>query len=210
MFTGIVQGTREVVDLERRQDFLRFAVRIGPELGGELEPGASVAIDGVCQTVTRIDGEAAWFDAMEETLRVTTLVDLRKGDWVNVERSLRAGQEVGGHEVSGHVDGTLEIVAMQRSADNCVFTLRYPEDYNRYIFNKGFLGVHGASLTVSDLDRPNCTFKVYLIPETLRLTNLGARQAGDRLNFEIDRRTQAIVDTVQAFLEENLAGLAAG
>ena len=204
MYTGIIQGTCEVMALDRKTGFLSYAVRLDDPLLNELERGASVSIDGVCQTVREIRNGEVWFDAMEETLKKTTLSVLNIGDRVNVERSIRADQENGGHEISGHVDGTLEITHIERTGDNCVFTLRYPEAYRSYIFEKGFLAIHGASLTVSDLDRDSCTFHVYLIPETLRLTNLGRMREGDRLNFEIDRRTQVIVDTVQDFLKANL------
>ncbi|TAJ93671.1 MAG: riboflavin synthase subunit alpha [Gammaproteobacteria bacterium] len=208
MYTGIIQGTAEVTHAEHKADFLSYAVRLDPALGEGLELGASVAIDGICQTVREIDGAEVWFDAMAETLRKTTLGTLKTGDWVNIERSLRAGAENGGHEISGHVDGTLEILRIERTGDNCIFTLRYPAACGGYIFEKGFLAIHGASLTVSDLDRTASTFRVYLIPETLRLTNLGGMRADDRLNFEIDRRTQVIVDTVKSFLESNMATLA--
>ncbi|HLB29888.1 MAG TPA: riboflavin synthase subunit alpha [Gammaproteobacteria bacterium] len=204
MYTGIIQGTCEVMALDRKPDFLSYAVRLDDGLLNELERGASVSIDGICQTVREIRGRVVWFDAMEETLKKTTLSALATGDRVNVERSIRAGQENGGHEISGHVDGTLVISGIQRTGENCIFTLRFPEAYRAYIFEKGFLAIHGASLTVSDLDRDSCTFRVYLIPETLRLTNLGRMREGDRLNFEIDRRTQVIVDTVQDFLKANL------
>lgn len=208
MYTGIIQGAAEVTRAEHKPDFLSYAVRLDPPLREGLERGASVAIDGVCQTVCEIDGAEVWFDAMAETLRKTTLGTLKAGDRVNVERSLRAGEENGGHEISGHVDGALEIARIERNGDNCIFTLRYPAAFGGYIFEKGFLAIHGASLTVSDLDRIANTFRVYLIPETLRLTNLGGMREGDRLNFEIDRRTQVIVETVKSFLESNLATLA--
>jgi len=204
MYTGIVTGTYEIVALQRKPDFLSFAVLFDQSLLQDLECGASVAIDGICQTVRDIKGEEIWFDAMVETLQKTTLSALQKGDRVNVERSIRIGQENGGHEISGHVDGLLEIINIEQTEDNCTFTLKYPETYVKYIFEKGFLSIHGASLTVSNLDKNACTFQVFLIPETLRLTNLGTKKAGDHLNFEIDRRTQAIVDTVMTFLSENI------
>jgi riboflavin synthase len=207
MYTGIIQGTCEVVAVKRRPEFLRFAVRLDNAMLDDLQQGASVAIDGICQTVTGIQGNDVWFDAMAETLSKTTLSVLKQGDRVNVERSTRIGQENGGHEISGHVDGMLEIIHIEQTDDNCIFTLQYPAQFRPYIFEKGFLSIHGASLTVAYLDKEVCTFKVYLIPETLRLTNLGRMQTGDKLNFEIDRRTQAIVDTVTAFLQENISSI---
>lgn len=205
MYTGIVQGAFEAVEVERRPDFMSFAVQLPPELLEGLTPGSSVNVDGVCQTVVRVDGNKVWFDAMIETLRRTTLGQLRKGDKVNVERSARAGQEIGGHDIAGHVDGTLELVGQHESEDNLFLTFQVPESYRRYVFDKGFLSIHGCSLTVSNLNKKSGTFEVYLIPETLRLTNLGSTNVGDRVNFEIDRRTQAIVDTVLDYLESNLS-----
>ena len=205
MYTGIVQGVFEAVEVSRRSDFMSFAVQFPPELLEELGPGASVNIDGVCQTVVKVDGSKVWFDAMIETLRRTTLGQLNQADTVNVERSARVGQENGGHEIAGHVDGMLEIIERHVSEDNLFLTFRVPEAYRRYIFDKGFLSVHGCSLTVTNFDREAGTFEVYLIPETLRLTNLGAKEVGGSVNFEIDRRTQAIVDTVIDYLNDNLA-----
>jgi riboflavin synthase len=205
MYTGIVQGAFEVVEINRKTDFMSFAVRFPPELLEDLAPGTSVNIDGVCQTVVQVDGNKVWFDAMIETLRRTTLGELNQGDKVNVERSARVGQENGGHEIAGHVDGMLEVIEMHESEDNLFLAFRVPEAYRRYIFDKGFLSVHGCSLTVTNFDREAGTFEVYLIPETLRLTNLGYKKVGGSVNFEIDRRTQAIVDTVIGYLDDNLA-----
>jgi riboflavin synthase len=205
MYTGIVQGAFEVVEINRKTDFMSFAVRFPPELLEDLAPGTSVNIDGVCQTVVQVDGNKVWFDAMIETLRRTTLGELNQGDKVNVERSARVGQENGGHEIAGHVDGMLEVIEVHESEDNLFVAFRVPEAYRRYIFDKGFLSVHGCSLTVTNFDREAGTFEVYLIPETLRLTNLGYKKVGGSVNFEIDRRTQAIVDTVIGYLDDNLA-----
>jgi riboflavin synthase len=205
MYTGIVQGAFEVVEINRKTDFMSFAVQFPPELLEDLAPGTSVNIDGVCQTVVQVDGSKVWFDAMIETLRRTTLGELNQGDKVNVERSARVGQENGGHEIAGHVDGMLEVIEVHESEDNLFVAFRVPEAYRRYIFDKGFLSVHGCSLTVTNFDREAGTFEVYLIPETLRLTNLGYKKVGGSVNFEIDRRTQAIVDTVIGYLDDNLA-----
>lgn len=200
MFTGIVQQTCPVAEVVRRQDFMSFAVTMPAELRQGLALGASVAINGCCQTVSELKDENVWFDAMKETLDITTLGDLQPGDAVNVERSASFGQEIGGHELSGHVDGKLKIEHIETTADNSVYTLVLPDHLGKYVFNKGYLAVHGASLTVSDLDKSSGRFKVYLIPETLRITNLGNFAAGDHLNLEIDRRTQVIVETVEAYM----------
>lgn len=197
MFTGIVQGAVSVSSIVDRPGLRSLALDFTHGLREGLEIGASVAIAGVCLTVTAIDGDAVSFDAIEETLRRTTLGRLREGNRVNVERSARAGVEIGGHELSGHVDGTAEILAVDRPPGNHVITFRAPRELTRYIFTKGFIALDGCSLTVVDVDRDAATFTVHLIPETLRVTTFAALGAGDRVNLEIERRTQVIVDTVR-------------
>ncbi len=202
MYTGIITGVFPVVGLSRRPGLATFAVALDTRHREDLVPGASVNLDGVCMTVTRLDAQGAWFDAALETLTPTSMGRLEEGRRVNVERSARAGAEIGGHPISGHVDGTAEIVAIDRPENNCVLTFQLPEAHRRYVFNKGFIALNGCSLTVCELDRPAGRFKVYLIPETLRLTTFGRVRVGDRVNVEIDRQTQVIVDTVR----EALAG----
>lgn len=201
MFTGITYGTCQVSVVERQKDFMSFCLAFDDTLLIDLQLGASVAVNGACQTVRAIEGKSVWFDAIAETLAVTNLSDLVEGDRVNVERSMKMGQENGGHEVSGHVDGVLEVLDIQSSDVNWILTLRIPEKFRAYIFNKGFLSINGSSLTVCDLDKVKGTFCVYLIPETLRLTTMPRIKVGDLLNFEVDRRTQVIVDTVRDYLE---------
>lgn len=207
MFTGIVTGTFPIVSLTRKPGLATFAVELDPPHAADLKPGASVSLDGVCMTVTKVDGTRAWFDAAAETLARTTLGAAAEGRRLNVERSARAGVEIGGHPISGHVDATAEIVAIERPENNCVITFAVPRAYARYVFNKGFIALNGCSLTVCDLDKATGQFRVFLIPETLRLTTFGAAKPGDRVNFEIDRQTQIIVDTIQAALENAVGEL---
>ncbi|CAG9297736.1 riboflavin synthase subunit alpha [Celerinatantimonas diazotrophica] len=205
MYSGIIHGHYPITVVKRQPGLLTFAVEFPPSLIENLKLGASVAIDGVCQTVSKIAGQQVFFDAMQETLDKTTLGYLQLQDSVNVERSLRYGDENGGHELSGHVDGRLSIVDIEQLEHNHILTLQVPPNYRKYIFNKGFLAIHGASLTVSDYQPLEGLFKVYLTPETLRLTNLGHFKKGDELNFEIDRRSQVIVDTVENYLSQRPA-----
>lgn len=165
-----------------------------------------MAIDGVCLTATEIEGDRVGFDAMQETLQRTTLGGLRAGARVNVERSFRMGDEVGGHLVSGHVAGTSEIVAVTETPTNRVVTFRADPSWMRYLLAKGFVALDGCSLTVSEVDREAGTFRVWFIPETLRLTSFGFKGEGDRVNLEIDSRTQAIVDTVENYLASRGVG----
>jgi riboflavin synthase len=202
VFTGIVQGKFPVLTVVDRPGLRTLAIDLPPALRDGLEIGASVAISGVCLTVTAITGDTVSFDAIEETQRRTTLGRLRAGDRVNVERSARAGVEIGGHELSGHVDGTAEIVAVERPPGNHVVTFRAPRELIRYVFTKGFIALDGCSLTVVDVDREAATFTIHLIPETLRVTTFDGKRAGDRVNLEIERRTQVIVDTVRDLARE--------
>jgi len=201
MFTGITRGTFPITSVERAAGRLSFAVALPPPLTAGLEVGASVSIDGVCQTVVAIGDQGVLFDAIEETLRVTTLDQLKGGARVAVERSFRVGDEIGGHEVSGHVIGTGKVVEVRR--DNGAHDLRIevPSAWLKYIMPKGFIAVDGSSLTVGEVHQSGW-FEVHLIPETTRLTNLGHKMAGSRVNIELDARTVAIVETVERVLAQ--------
>ena len=131
----------------------------------------------------------------------TTLGALQAGDQVAVERSARVGDEVGGHDVSGHVIGQGEVVLARKEGHVCVLGIGVPSSWMKYVLNKGFIAVDGSSLTVCDATADG-SFVVHLIPETLRLTRLGQKRLGDRLNVELDPRTVAIVDTVERVMEE--------
>ena len=204
VYSGILQGAFPVRRVARTEDSLRYAVELPENLRRDLERGFSVSIDGVCQTVAGLEQSLTFFDAHQETLRVTTLGGLQEGALVHVERSLLANQENGGHAVSGHVDGTVEVVAVASSAHNHSLTLAVPVQFAKYIFNKGFVALHGASLTVNNWDEQARTFRVDLIPETLRLTSFGDKRVGDRLNLEVDRQTQVLVDTIERTLRHVL------
>ena len=205
MYTGIVQASCAIARVEDRPGQRTLTVAIPEHLRHGLETGASVGLDGVCLTVTSIRDGAVNFDTIQETNERTTLGAVESGHRVNVERSAAADAEIGGHEISGHVDGTVEIVGVERPEGNCILTFRAPDDYIRYIFTKGFIALNGCSLTVVDVDRGARTFSVHLIPETLRVTTFDAKTIGDRVNFEIERRTQVIVDTVRNLFADYVA-----
>lgn len=203
MYTGIVQAALPVLAVEKLPGLLRLEFVFGARLLEGLTIGASVAVDGVCLTVAGIDDERVQFDVMQQTLSLTTLGALEAGSFVNIERSARQGDEIGGHILSGHIDGTAEVAAVEVPDNNRYVWYRVAADMMPYIFNKGFIGLNGCSLTVADVDREQCQFKVCYIPETLRVTTHGQKQPGDRVNVEIDRQTQVIVDTVRALLAAN-------
>ena len=200
MFTGIVQGTAEVVDIIEKKDFRTHVLRLPESLLAGLQSGASVAHNGCCLTVTRIDGERVSFDLMQETLKVTNLGELKPGERVNVERAARFGDEIGGHAMSGHILCTAVVSRVIDSENNHQLWFRIPAPWRKYLFTKGYIGIDGISLTIGEVAGDE--FCVNLIPETLQRTNIGGRKAGARVNIEIDPQTQAIVDTVERVMVE--------
>ncbi|TKB50466.1 riboflavin synthase subunit alpha [Ferrimonas sediminicola] len=200
MFTGIVQTTATITAITERDKLRTFEVAIPAQYRDNLQVGASVAHNGVCLTVTELADDRVFFDVMEETLRVTNLGQMHAGDRVNIERSLVFGKEVGGHVVSGHVHTQARIARIERTETNCTMHLTLDPEWMKYILHKGFVAIDGCSLTVGDTEPGG--FNIHLIPETLSMTTLGERRAGDSLNIEIDSQTQAIVDTVERVLAQ--------
>ena len=199
MFTGIVQGMGRVVSVEQpAADFRTHTVELPEDMAGGLQTGASVAHNGCCLTVTETDGRTARFDLMAETLDKTNLGRLKAGDLVNLERAARFGDEIGGHLMSGHITATTEILRIERTEHNTTMHFALPAALKPYILPKGFIGLDGCSLTIGSVGEDS--FCVHLIPETLRRTLFGTRQAGDTVNLEIDPQTQAVVDTVGRIL----------
>lgn len=201
MFTGIVQGTVEIVEIIEKSDFRTHKVRLPDKLLDGLEPGASVAHNGCCLTVAGIEDDQVSFDLMQETLRVTNLGEVKIGDRVNVERAARFGDEIGGHQMSGHILCTAVVINVIATENNHQVRFRLPDECKKYVFTKGYIGIDGISLTIGEVSGNE--FEVNLIPETLARTNIGSRKPGDRINIEIDPQTQAIVDTVERILAKN-------
>jgi riboflavin synthase len=200
MYSGITRGLFPVVELERREGVTRITVELSRELAQNVERGASIALDGVCLTVVAFEGSRISFEAIAETLSRTTLGELAIGGKVSVERSVKVGDELGGHDVFGHVIGTGTIVARGHVGEQLDLTIAVPPAWMKYILAKGFVALDGSSLTVGDVVSPEGRFEVHLIPETLRLTKFADKQVGARVNVELDPRTVAIVDTVERVL----------
>lgn len=200
MFSGIVKGLVEVNDVEKKRGLTTFSVTAQKNIFSVIKTGASVSIDGVCLTASKIDRQKIFFDVMQETLDKTTLKYLEKNQLVNIERSIKAGDEIGGHIVSGHVHGEAEIVKVEEAENNKKNVFKCDKNLIKYIFPKGFIALDGVSLTVVDVDKKQGTFTVCLIPETLKLTTFGFKNMGDFVNLEIDQQTRTIVDTVEAVL----------
>ncbi len=204
MFTGIVQGLCEVRGLSDEVGLRRLTLALGTLAQG-LEPGASVAVNGTCLTVTGTDGGDASFDVIRQTLDTTNLGALEAGSRVNVERSFRVGDEVGGHILSGHVADTVRVTRVEERANERNVYLEVPPALLKYLSLKGFVALDGASLTIARLDPKAREIGVCLIPETIARTTLGRVVVGDRVNLEVDAQTQTIVDTVERIMAERFS-----
>jgi riboflavin synthase len=198
MFTGIVQGIATIEATSQGESVMTLSITL-PETEN-LKIGASVSIDGVCLTVTSIDGLNVNFDVISETLHRTTLSDLDIGSEVNFERALRFGDELGGHLLSGHIMSAGLIHSITENGEGKEISIIAPPSLQKYIIEKGFVAIDGISLTVGVVE--SNIFALHIIPETLRMTTLGSKQEGDAVNIEIDSNTQTIVSTVERILAE--------
>ncbi|KGQ71134.1 riboflavin synthase subunit alpha [Chelonobacter oris] len=203
MFTGIIQGKAKIESIETKKDFKTHVIRMPSDLLDELKLGASIAHNGVCLTVTRINGDLLSFDLMQETLRITNLGEVAVGDEINIERAMKMSDEIGGHLLSGHVYSMARIDEIRQTENNYQiwFSLLQPH-LIKYILTKGYIGIDGISLTVGSVE--NGRFCVNLIPETLQRTIISDKTVGDKVNLEIDSQTQAVVDTVERYLGEKV------
>ena len=208
MFTGIVQGVARIASINDESGIRTFAIEFPDGFVDGLSIGGSVSVDGVCLTATTIASpNKVLFDVVLQSLSVTTLADRAYDDEVNVERAAKDGAEIGGHPLSGHVDFSTLIERIVEVGGNKFLRLTIPEKFRRYVFAKGYIAVDGASLTVSECSRADGWFEIWLIPETRRATTLDAKEVGDRVNIEIERSTQVIVDTVRDTVTEALGDL---
>ena len=202
MFSGIVQGTAIITSVVQREDILTIEVDLGGKLVQELAIGASVAVDGVCLTAVNIDGGQVKFDLIEETVKCSTIGPERLNTAVNIERSLKFGDEIGGHVVSGHVSGCATVKEVENGENGRTLLLSCHEDEIGYLMNKGFVTLDGISLTVGEVNRDDSTFDVHLIPETLAVTTIAYKDVGDQLNLELDATTVAAVEAAKQMLAD--------
>jgi riboflavin synthase len=208
MFTGIVQGTATIRSIDDHDALRTFILEFPEGFCAGLEIGASVSIDGVCLTVTEIlSPTSASFDVMLQSLNITTLGSYELGQRVNIERAAKDGAEIGGHPLSGHVDFTAAIERISVFEGNKVIRFLVPQQFMRYIFSKGYIAVNGCSLTISEANKIENWFEVWLIPETRRVTVFEEKVAGDKVNIEIERSTQVAVDTIRDTVQETLGKL---
>jgi len=183
MFTGIVEETGKVISFEERESAWRLVLE-AHEVTKDLQLGDSVAVNGCCLTAVEFAADRIEFDLLEESKRLTSIGGVGKGGKVNLERALLPSTRMGGHFVSGHVDGTGVIEAIEPRGKDFFFRIKPPADSLRYIVHKGSITVDGISLTVAEVDETG--FAIWLIPHTMEVTNLHTKQVGDLVNLEYD------------------------
>ena len=200
MFTGIVQSQAEVLTIKTENNLCRLTLAVDHKAIESLELGASIAVNGVCLTVVEfspLDEKRAYisFDVIDESLAVTNLGALILSDRVNIERSLKVGDELGGHMVSGHVHCQARLVDRQETSENCRLDFSCSPNWMKYVLPKGFIAINGISLTLGEV--VDNRFSVHLIPETLARTNLSHLAVNQKVNLEFDQQTITIVTTLE-------------
>ena len=195
MFTGIIEELGTVASVEVLPDSIRLGIK-GDLVRQDLSQGESISVNGVCLTAAEITSDGFIADVMLETLNRSSLSGISKGESVNLERAMSGAGRFGGHVVQGHVDGVAEIVSREPSANWEVVKIKIPAELSKYVVHKGSITFDGVSLTVNEIS--DNTVSLSLIPETLRLTTLGTKQVGDKLNVEADILAKHIEKLIEA------------
>jgi riboflavin synthase len=195
MFTGIIEELGTVESVEVLPDSIRLGIK-GELVRQDLSQGESVSVNGVCLTAAEITADGFIADVMLETLNRSSLSGISQGESVNLERAMSGAGRFGGHVVQGHVDGVAEIISREPSANWEVVKVKIPAELSKYVVHKGSITFDGVSLTVNDIS--DNTVSLSLIPETLRLTTLGTKQVGDKLNVEADILAKHIEKLIEA------------
>lgn len=206
MFTGIIQGKGHLHWIDRQPLITHIGVKLPENLLENINIGASISLDGVCLTVVKQEKDIIFFDIVSETLNRTTFDGLELNQTINIERALKMGDELGGHQLSGHIMGTAMLSHQTSPCDQQrILTFQCPAEWTSYILPKGYIAINGASLTVVETKFTSelGEFSVHLIPETLEATNLSNLSVDARVNIEIDYQTQAIVAAVENYLKNN-------
>jgi riboflavin synthase len=196
MFTGIVEAKGEIVSLTPKGGDVTLRIRTGVLDLSDVQLGDSIAVNGVCLTAVTLPGDGFTADVSGETLRLTTLGNLRAGSIVNLEKALTPTTRLGGHLVSGHVDGLGEVVSMKPDARSIRFDIRAPDELAKYIAHKGSITVDGISLTVNSVE--GAVFSLNIVPHTQKMTTIAEWQPGSKVNLE--------VDVIARYLERLLMG----
>ena len=195
MFSGIVQGTGKVQKITAKKSYISIEISAPKNFNKKLKKGASISVNGVCLTSLDSGQKTLKFDVINETLSKTNISKLKKGSLVNLERSITASTEIGGHLMSGHIHFSGRVEKILTKNTNKDLQIKFPRKYKEYIFEKGYIGVNGCSLTLGKVNKDS--FYVHLIPETLEVTNLNVLKKGSLVNIEIDQNTIAVVETVK-------------
>ena len=195
MFSGIVQGTGKISKIISKKNHITLEISAPKNFNKNLKKGASVSVNGICLTSLDNGKKNLKFDVINETLSKTNIGKARKGSLVNLERSITASTEVGGHLMSGHVHFAGKVEKIITKNTNKDLQIKFPKKYKQYIFEKGYIGVNGCSLTIGKVNKDN--FYIHLIPETLSVTNLDNLELNSGVNIEIDQNTITLVETIK-------------
>ena len=195
MFSGIVQGTGKVSKVISNKDHISLEISAPKNFNKGLKKGASISVDGVCLTSVDRGINKLRFDVIEETIARTNLKEIEKGSIVNLERSITASTEIGGHLMSGHIHCTGKIKKILNKKSTRDIIVEFPKKFKEYIFEKGYIGLNGCSLTLGKINKSS--FCLHLIPETLMVTDLDKLNVGALVNIEIDQNTISVVETVK-------------
>lgn len=200
MFTGIVSGKGYVHKIIKSKDYISLIIKAPKGFSKNLIKGASVSVNGVCLTVKKGKTDILEFDVIEETLQKTNLKNLSKSSKVNLERSMTAKTEIGGHLVSGHIHGTGEVLKVINRQATKDLQIKIPTSLREYFFYKGYVALNGCSLTIGKVLKTS--FYIHLIPETVSVTTFKDIKQGDLINIEVEQATINTVETVKRVMSE--------
>jgi len=200
MFTGIVSGKGHVQKIVSYEDYISLIIKAPKDFSKNLIKGASVAVNGVCLTVKKGKTDILEFDVIEETLQKTNLKDISKSSKVNLERSMTAKTEIGGHLVSGHIHGTGEVLKVINRQATKDLQIKIPTSLREYFFYKGYVALDGCSLTIGKVLKTS--FYIHLIPETVSVTTFKDIKKGDLINIEVEQSTINTVETVKKIMSQ--------
>ena len=203
MFTGIVAGQGYINKIKNNVDYASITIKAPAGFSKNLKRGASVAVNGVCLTAKKGATDLLEFDVITETLEKTNFKLLSKGNKVNLERSMKADTEIGGHLVSGHIHGVGIIKIINDRGQTKDLRIQPPASLMEYLFYKGYVGLNGCSLTIGKVFKSS--FNIHLIPETIKVTNFQKMKKGDLINIEIDQTTINTVETIKKIMLERKA-----
>ena len=203
MFTGIVSGKGNLKKIVKCEDYISLIIQAPKGFAKNLSKGASVSVNGVCLTVKKGRTDLLEFDVIEETLKKTNLKNISRSSKLNLERSMTANTEIGGHLVSGHIHGTGEVLKVINRKETKDLLIKIPSQLREYFFYKGYVALNGCSLTIGKVLKSS--FYIHLIPETISITNFKEIKKGDLINIEVEQTTINTVETVKRVMLERKA-----